>query len=591
MKEDVERLYASNVRLAPEAYDLLLRKEVSEAAMHKLLATAVPVLSLSDVQGILSETNKIPMPEVVYRAKEPVARNPAPGSGREIEPAPNEAMEKTGGQKEVPQATPAPENKTDGKEDTTRQVPVPEPARLQTPAPEKTEKMNSPAPEADAEKAPAPPSETGKPIEQEKTQVEVIRPAPFKPSAKEYSPRITIHEHRDVSGQSRCIGSVEDFVSYFRDRYEREAAILQGHPANVPKMRIEQLSSNLGQNARIIVMISDKRITEKGNLWIEAEDESGSTKVFISSREPVFNVAKTVLKDDVVALDGKMMPNFFVAKAITWPDIPVVRQKPKVEEDLAIAYLSDIHIGSRYFLEKPFKRFIRWLHGEEGQEELAGKVKYVIVAGDVVDGIGVYPSQEKELTITDIYEQYAEFDRFVESMPDHVEVIVSPGNHDAVRRGEPQPIIPMELIKTDVKKIGSPSSLDIEGLRHLVYHGTSLDSIIANIGGLSYAKPEGPMLEILKRRHLSPIYGENLIVPELKDYMVIDDEPDVVHMGHVHKNAAMKYRGTLMINSGTFQERTDFQVRMGHIPSPGIVPILELKSGQLSHIKFLEDKI
>ncbi len=565
MKEDVERLYASNVRLAIEAYDLLLLKEVSEAAMRKLLATAVPVLSLADVQGILSETDKIPMPKVVYRAKEAAEAKGAPQIGREIRPAPKEDEGKAAGALMAQGSAPAEKPKMPA-------VPNPSMPFIATARAEKTE--------TEGEKPPG-----------TKVAVEVARPAQFKPSAKDYSPKITIHEHRDVSGQSRCIGSVEDFVGYFRDRYEREAAILHGHPTNMPRMRTDQLSSNLGQNARIIVMISDKRITEKGNLWLEVEDESGSVKAFVSAREPVFNVAKTVLKDDVVALDGKMMPNFFVAKAITWPDIPVVRQKPKVEEDLAIAYLSDIHVGSRYFLEKPFKRFIRWLHGEEGQEELAGKVKYVIVAGDVVDGIGVYPSQEKELTITDIYEQYAEFDRMVESLPDHVEVIVSPGNHDAVRRGEPQPIIPMDLIKTDVKKIGSPSSLDIEGLRHLVYHGTSLDSIIANIGGLSYAKPEGPMLEILKRRHLSPIYGENLIVPELKDYMVIDDEPDVMHMGHVHKNAAMKYRGTLMINSGTFQERTDFQVRMGHIPSPGIVPVLELKSGQLSHIKFLEDKI
>ena len=62
-------------------------------------------------------------------------------------------------------------------------------------------------------------------------------------------------------------------------------------------------------------------------------------------------------------------------------------------------------------------------------------------------------------------------------------------------------------------------------------------------------------------------------------------------MGHLHKNAAMKYRGTLLLNSGTFQERTDFQVRMGHVPTPGIVPILELKDQRLSQLKFTEETI
>jgi DNA polymerase II small subunit len=107
------------------------------------------------------------------------------------------------------------------------------------------------------------------------------------------------------------------------------------------------------------------------------------------------------------------------------------------------------------------------------------------------------------------------------------------------------------------------------------------------MSGLTYSKPEDAMLELLRRRHLSPIYGDNLIVPEEKDYLVIDEEPDVMHMGHVHKNGWMTYRGTMLLNSGTFQDRTDFQVRMGHMPSPGVVPVLEGQTGKLHHISFM----
>lgn len=179
----------------------------------------------------------------------------------------------------------------------------------------------------------------------------------------------------------------------------------------------------------------------------------------------------------------------------------------------------------------------------------------------------------------------------MDEIPDYITIIVSPGNHDAVRRAEPQPQLPPELLKeARVLSIGSPSRLDIEGLRHLVYHGTSLDSIISGISGLSYAKPEEPMLALLKRRHLSPIYGGNPIVPEAHDYMVINDEPDVVHMGHIHKNGSMLYRGTLLLNSGTFQARTEFQVRMGHVPSPCIVPVLETVNGKLTHLSFKNEE-
>ena len=68
---------------------------------------------------------------------------------------------------------------------------------------------------------------------------------------------------------------------------------------------------------------------------------------------------------------------------------------------------------------------------------------------------------------------------------------------------------------------------------------------------------------------------------------MIEEEPDVVQMGHVHKNGYMFYRGTLLLNSGTFQDRTEFQVRVGHKPTPGIVPVLEAKTGKLSHVRFM----
>ncbi|MEM4158866.1 MAG: metallophosphoesterase, partial [Candidatus Anstonellaceae archaeon] len=217
--------------------------------------------------------------------------------------------------------------------------------------------------------------------------------------------------------------------------------------------------------------------------------------------------------------------------------------------------------------------------------------KYIIIAGDLVDGIGVYPSQEDDLLIKDIFEQYREFEKAIEQIPDYISVIIGPGNHDAVRRAEPQPKIDKSLLDNKNDSfilINSPAIVKIEELTHLIYHGTSLDSLISNIPGMSYAKPELAMKEILKRRHLSPIYGDNLIVPSSKDFMLIKSEPDVLHMGHIHKNAAEKYRGVLMINSGTYQDRTDYQIKMGHVPTPAITPVLEIKSAQLSHLKFLE---
>ena len=61
-------------------------------------------------------------------------------------------------------------------------------------------------------------------------------------------------------------------------------------------------------------------------------------------------------------------------------------------------------------------------------------INYLVIAGDVVDGIGIFPGQDKELAISDIYEQYEKAAQYLNAVPKHIKIIISPGNHDAVRQ-------------------------------------------------------------------------------------------------------------------------------------------------------------
>ena len=104
--------------------------------------------------------------------------------------------------------------------------------------------------------------------------------------------------------------------------------------------------------------------------------------------------------------------------------------------DFSIVFLSDVHIGSLTFLEDAFTRFIDWINCEFGNEEqvkIAESVKYLVIGGDIVDGIGVYPNQEKELAIKDITQQYNEAARFLGNIRSDIKIIIAPGNHDASR--------------------------------------------------------------------------------------------------------------------------------------------------------------
>ncbi len=417
----------------------------------------------------------------------------------------------------------------------------------------------------------------------EKEKAVVVQRGEKPPLAKEYDADIQIDYKRDITGKSRTTGKVENFIEYFRNRYKRMRRLFMGGKSGYSEMNLSELKNRNTEKVRVVGMVYKKSTTAKGNILVIIEDLTGTYKAVIpKNNEKIFEEATRIVKDDIIAFYGKVVHPLLIVDDFEWPDVPLQRERKKSERDLEVAYISDIHFGSNKFLGASFEKFTNWLK----KNHRAEKVKYLAIAGDIVDGVGVYPNQEKELVVKDIDRQYEMFDDFVSMLPEYISVIVIPGNHDAVRRGEPMPAIEPDFIKSDVVRAGSPARISIDGVPHLLYHGTSIDSFIASIPKLSYTRPEEAMKEYLTRRHLSPFYGENPIIPEEVDYMVVDEVPDVLHVGHVHKNGYSTYRGTLLINSGTFQAQTEYQIKQGHVPTPGEVPVYNLKTAKLSTLRF-----
>jgi DNA polymerase II small subunit len=244
-------------------------------------------------------------------------------------------------------------------------------------------------------------------------KVEIRRSSDFMPIAKEYEADLKIIHTKDVTGKSRTKGEVENFVNYFRNRYQRVSRLFRS-PSTDPLINLKDVKKYIGENVRVNALVSSKRDTKKGNLLLEIEDLSGTFKAVVSGSrdEKLADKSKKILTDDIIALNGKILEPYMIVNDIEWPDFPVMRQRKTTENDLGIAYISDTHFGSSYFLEKEMKHFLDWLHGKGEAKDLAGKVKYLLVAGDLVDGIGIYPNQEKELLVKDIYAQYKMFDDF-----------------------------------------------------------------------------------------------------------------------------------------------------------------------------------
>jgi DNA polymerase II small subunit/DNA polymerase delta subunit B len=300
--------------------------------------------------------------------------------------------------------------------------------------------------------------------------------------------------------------------------------------------------------------------------------------------------ANSLLLDEVTCISGFVDEDArMIADDVIFPDIPTAREVVRAKRDVYTAFISDIHCGSKEFLEDEFDKFIGWMNGRDVDEEdktIVKQIRYLFIAGDMVDGISVYPTQRYDLKIESIYEQYAVFASKLNKLPSHIKIFCIPGNHDANRQALPKPPIseefaqPLYNLGNRITMLGDPSQVIVEGVNVLLTHGDSMDDLVTSIPGASYTEPARPMKELLKKRHLVPMYGgKTELAPLHRDWMVIDTPPDVVHFGHCHHNAVDNYRGVQIINSGTFQSQTDFMRKQGVVPTPGIVTLLNLRTG------------
>ena len=398
---------------------------------------------------------------------------------------------------------------------------------------------------------------------------------------------------QDTSKKSYTSGEIENLISYFKSRYEKLSNILSKRPELRNYTKIADIDDSQ-DTLSLILMVKEIRSSKNGHKIVEFEDDTGNISVLFSNKnDELFAEAEKLVRDEVIGVIAHKSDdsNFAFGEQIINPGVLPVDEK---EMDFGIVFLSDVHIGSLTFLEDAFQRFIDWInceYGDEEQRRVAEDIKYLIIGGDIVDGIGVYPNQEKELAIKDITEQYNEAARFLGNIRSDIKIIIAPGNHDASRVAEPQPAVPEEYAKAlyeldNVEFISNPGIVSLDGINVLIYHGRSFDDLVMAVKQFSHERNDLLMEELLQKRHLAPIYGERTpLASELEDYLVIDEVPDVFHTGHVHINTYRKFKGIHLINSGTFQTQTEFQKIYNIEPTPAEVPILH--KGKYKHYKFI----
>lgn len=393
---------------------------------------------------------------------------------------------------------------------------------------------------------------------------------------------------------------VDNFTNFFRSRFLKLKAILQSHQNLKNLVSINKIPNDR-QNFSIIGIVSNKRITKNRNILLEVEDFTGSIRVLINqNKKELYKKAEEITLDSVMGFSGTGNKEIIFANDVVFPDSALPEKKKSPVEEYAL-FISDIQFGNRLFFKDKFIKFIDYLNGKIPNTPEIAKIKYLFILGDIVDGIGVYPEQERDLEIKDLEEQYKGIAEIIKAIRKDITIIISPGNHDGVRLMEPQPTFDKKYASAlydieNVLLLTNPCYVNIgqkngfSGFDVLIYHGFSYpyyaDAIPSLIQADAINAPDKIMAYLLKNRHLAPTHTSTQYFPFDEDPLVIEKVPDVFVSGHLHKTSVSFYNNTLLVSCSSWEAMSDYQEKMGNQPDFCKVPILNLKTGVIKILDF-----
>lgn len=415
--------------------------------------------------------------------------------------------------------------------------------------------------------------------------------------------------------------TVNDFILYFNKRLQYFTKLLENRINADNVMRISALKDKWESNivVTVIGLVSEITETKNGHMMITIEDRGGQVKCFINKKkiDPKSDVFDKDFKEkiDNLCLDEGIGIVGKVGKELIWTDEILIPSPPnnnslkKTEEGGYVVCISDLHIGSKVFVEEAFYKFTDWLNGKTNNDMLnrvAKQVKYVVIAGDIIEGIGIYPDQGKDVRIMSTESQYNEAASILSLIPKDKCIIMIPGNHDTNRLSEPQTKLPYEKAYAlynmeNTLMLSNPSIVNLfgndtsGGLNFFLYHGGSIfyyaDKIqhLREKGGAK--APEEVIKYLLEKRHLAPSHGSTLYIPDSQnDPLVIKKMPDFFVTGHTHKMSVANYKGCTILSCGCWTEMSDYQEKMGMFPDIGKCILINTHTRKPQIINFYKEK-
>jgi len=286
--------------------------------------------------------------------------------------------------------------------------------------------------------------------------------------------------------------SVNDITQILIERYERIKSFFSYRMDIVNLISINKINEKT-KKFSLIVMIKE---VDRKNKTAVVEDLTGETLVFLPN-----NVLNFVVQDEVVGLVCEKNNDKIEVLNVLWPDIPLNRKIASLDEDIYCVFIS------KKVLEENMKKFLKEI----------SKVK--------CEGLLIFLFSEE-------YDE-KNIENLKMDLPFNSKLIfIKKGNSES-----------------DEKIFTAPAFLSVEDkVKILICDG----NIFSSYKGILGEKTEEIMLNLLKKRHLDPMFSIEKI--RFEDRLIIDPVPDIFVSFDFGTSGLINYKGTTIISCGSSEK-------------------------------------
>jgi DNA polymerase II small subunit len=416
------------------------------------------------------------------------------------------------------------------------------------------------------------------------------------------SSRVTVS--LDIPERTSSKPDFSAFRKLFQNRFERLSKIfLENFKSSelILKRKMVEEEVSKYKSGVLLGMVQDTRVLHTNKFVIQLEDPESEiiTNCVMVQDSPSFPEYRDILRDTVIGISGVLPKNFkegnvtaFWGRDVIRPGFAPISFKG-TSDPHKILFIADLHFGSKYFSRGVFAKLIKFLTLQDldpTYESIAKEIKTIIVVGDLVDGVGRFSNQKDQISSLSYQTQYEGLAKILVEIPSHIQIFIVPGEHDATQAALPQPAIDKQISQAllaipNLTSHGNPLRLSLEDMKLLIFHGQGTYELFQKDFQKIHSNPAIAIKQLLEYRHLSPEYGSyNPLAPFNKDYLVIDEIPDVIVSGHLHHAYFEEYKGIKIISCGTFQRENPRRSQLEKQVSLGIIPILDMVSGNVEII-------